>query len=231
MLLVFSKTVTHNFHQVHTHSVWYFLVWECTNNLGRNDRGFSFLSVMRAAEREESCNCASTYSSCFVLQAMASEMPLCYIQQSMGCEMMMYSLVLSVVLGQHWRALDFSICECQSATSLMLGFIFSFSSWVNLEFLEMLRTLNAQKAEVQQMQPCASPLKSTFLDIITQLLNVSAHNLFLRNILLSKIMSRLLQSAEHVSVSRSWGYWITVLLNGAWRCRAVVEKGLISWVC
>lgn len=75
-------------------------MWECTNNLGRNDRGFSFLSVMRAAEREENFNCASAYSSCFVLQAMASKVPLCYIQLCMGCEMM-YSFVLSVVLGQH----------------------------------------------------------------------------------------------------------------------------------
>lgn len=172
--------------------VWYFLVWECTNNLGRSGRGFSFLSIMRTAEREESCNCANTVTTAgfgLFLQAMASKVPLCYIQQSMGCEMMMHSLVLSVVLGQHWRALDFSICECQSATSLMFGFIFSSSSWVNLEFLEVLWTLNAQKAEVQQMQPCASPLKSTFLDTVTQLSNVSAHNLFLRNIFFSELRS------------------------------------------
>lgn len=43
-----------------------------------------------------------------------------------------------VVLGQHWCALDLGIYECQSATSFIFGFIFSFSSWVNFEFVEVL---------------------------------------------------------------------------------------------
>lgn len=187
---------------------------------------------MRAAEREENFNCASAYSSCFVLQAMASKVPLCYIQLCMGCEMM-YSFVLSVVLGQHWRALDFSICECQSATSLMFGFIFSFSSWVNFRIFRGAMDLECPEGrssadatlcltiEINLPWHCHTTIKCFCLWYVSEEYSF----------LLIKIMSRLLQHAEHVSVSHSWGYWTAVLLNGAWRCRTVVEKGLISWVC
>lgn len=59
---------------------------------------------------------------------MACGVPRRYTGQAVGCDMTVSSLVALGVLGHHGCALDFSIYECQSATSSMFGFIFSFSS-------------------------------------------------------------------------------------------------------
>ena len=72
------------------------------NNLGRNCRGFSFLSVVRNAVREKGVVIViAVMTTGFFLQLMASKVPFCYIGQAMGCEMTMRSLVALVVLGQH----------------------------------------------------------------------------------------------------------------------------------
>lgn len=157
---------------------------------------------------------------------MASEVPLCYTEQSVGCEMTTCSLVASVVLGQHWCALAFSIHECQSATSLMLGFICVFSSWVNLVCGGAMDfDCPGDRTLAHLILYLTYWSKSSLSECCETVSNDSAHNLFLRNILffLPEIVNAIPADyysmqfgTECMRTSHRWRCSMPSLLNHAW---------------
>lgn len=128
-LLVVSKTL------------WFITSWDpypqefscvgvCRITLGGIAKVLIFVCLEKCSKKKRTCNCDDNYDHWFSSEFSTSKEHLLYEFWNDNAAL--------VVLGQHWCALHIRIYECQSVTSFIFGFIFSFSSWVNFEFVEVL---------------------------------------------------------------------------------------------